>query len=249
VRNEELESAKASPEEEAALWNRYLSSHDAAARKLIIERHLITAQKVAAMVYAGRYDDSVEFGEYLQFARLGLLEAIERYDPAREASFATFATYRIRGAILNGIERLSELATQKALRRRLRRERLRSIREHGEAAAEDPFARMVDLTLKLAIGYLLEESGLWKADEADRAADPYVRLEVKRLGERLSMLVAALPEREQQIVRLHYFQHKEFTEIGLVMQLSKGRVSQLHVRALRLLREGYGTLDRFDQRV
>jgi RNA polymerase sigma factor FliA len=248
VRKEELEPAEAPPEE-AALWQRYLSSQDGAARKLLIDRHLIVAQKVAAMLYASRYDDSVEFAEYLQYARVGLLEAIERYDPAREASFATFATYRIRGAILNGIERSTELATQRAQRRRLRRERLKSIHDDRDESEDDEFGRMVDLTLKLAIGYLLEESGIWKAEEADRAADPYVSLEVKRLGERLSMLVAALPEREQQIVRYHYFEHKEFVEIGSVMGLSKGRVSQLHVRALRLLREGYDTLNRFDQRV
>ncbi len=245
---EEPESGKASTDE-AALWQRYVSSQDGGARKVLIERHLITAQKVAATLYASRFDDSVEFADYLQFARVGLLEAIERYDPKREASFATFATYRIRGAILNGIEKLSELATQKAQRRRLQRERLKSIKEHESSPGEDAFARMLDLTLKLAIGYLLEESGVWKADEVDRAADPYVSLEVKRLGERMTLLVEALPERERQIVRYHYFEHKEFVEIGDALGVSKGRVSQLHARALRLLREGYDTLNKFNKRV
>lgn len=234
--------------EEASLWERYVSSHDTEARVKLIERYLMTARKLAAALYANRYDDSVEFGDYLQYARVGLLEAIDRYDPTREASFATFASYRIRGAILTGIERSTEIATQKAQRRRIRRERLRSVREASGDAGDDAFARMIDVTLNLAIGYLLEESGIWKAGEGDRSADPYQSLELKRLGERMATLVEALPERERCIVHYHYFEHKEFIDISVILGVSKGRISQLHARALKLLRDGYKTLNQFDQR-
>jgi RNA polymerase sigma factor FliA len=247
---EESSDAGRMPEEEAALWARYLDARDNEARQQLIERHLPIAQTVAATLYASRVDNTVDFGDYLQYARMGLLEAMERYDPARGASFATFASYRIRGAVLNGLEKSTELMTQRAQRRRLRRERLKSIQEQpADAEQTDAFAQVVDLTLSLAIGYLLEESGIWKGAEADRASDPYQTFELKRLRERMTMLLQALPDREREIVRHHYFEHKDFIEISEALGLSKGRVSQLHSRALRLLREGYQALEQFDKRV
>lgn len=241
----EAGSRNLSPDE-AALWERYVARHDDTTRGEVIERYLGTAQKLAAIMYSHRPDDSVEFGDYLQYARIGLLEAIDRYDPVREASFTTFASYRIRGAIINGVEKATELAMQRAQRRRLRRERLKSLKDHE--VARDQFARMVDLTLSLAVGYLLEESGIWNADEPDRAADPYVSLEMKRLAERLALLVNALPEREALIIRQHYFEHREFVEIADSLGISKGRVSQLHARALKLLRQDYTEAERVDRK-
>lgn len=245
---EERDTNALSTEEEAALWTRFRSGNDPATREQLIEYYLATAQKVAAAIYANRFDNTVEFGDYLQYARIGLIEAIDRYDPTREAGFATFATYRIRGAILNGIERLTEISTQKAQRRRLRRERLKSIREEA-SASDDPFLRMVDLTLHLAIGYLLEESGVWKPGEADRSSDPYQTFELKRLCEHMHDLLGVLPERERSIVRFHYFEHREFIEIAEMLEISKGRVSQLHTRALKLLRDGYRELHGLDKSV
>lgn len=234
--------------EEGALWKRHISGGDAGARNELVERYLPIAQKIAAVLYASRLDNSIEFADYLQYARIGLLEAVDRYDPQREASFATFATYRVRGAILNGIEKSTEVSTQKAHRRRLERERLRSVKD-ALPATDDAFMRMVDLTLNFAIGHLLEESGAWRPREADRASDPYLSFELKRLGERIKTLLETLPERERTIVRFHYFEHREFTEIAEMLDISKGRVSQLHARALQLLRDRYQALERCDKQV
>jgi RNA polymerase sigma factor for flagellar operon FliA len=105
---------------------------------------------------------------------------------------------------------------------------------------------MVDFTILLAMGYVLEDSGEWNPAGADRAADPYKSVQLERVRARLSLLVDALPQRERLIIRYHYFEHMEFQAIGTILELSKGRVSQLHARALRLIREGYDTLEGFD---
>lgn len=235
--------------EEAALWKRFVSDRDSETRGRLIERYLVATRRIAAALYANRSDNSVDFGDYLQYARIGLLEAIDRYDPAKEANFATFATYRIRGSVLNGIEKATEQLTQRAHYRRMRQERLSSIKEQADASTADAFARMVDLTLSVAIGHLLEDSGLWMADEADHSSDPYLLFELKRLRERLGILVDALPDRERQIIKHHYFEHKDFMDIAEIMGISRGRASQLHARGLKLLREGYQALSQFSRRV
>jgi len=180
------------------------------------------------------------------------LEAIDRFDPSRgEASFATFAGYRIRGSILNGLEKATEASAQSAHRRRFRlRERTQSL---GQLSGEDPhrhraldFAGMVDMAILLAMGYVLEDSGQWNPAGADKSNDPYRSVQLERLRTRLKRLVDVLPERERAIVCYHYYEHMEFQDIGAMLGISKGRVSQLHARALQLIREGNESLDEFE---
>ncbi|MFL6573086.1 MAG: sigma-70 family RNA polymerase sigma factor [Burkholderiales bacterium] len=228
-------------EDESALWQTYLASRDAALRAKLIERYLPEVHKLAAHAYARRGPHSPEFGDYLQWARLGLVEAFDRYDPAREAAFMTFAGYRVRGAILNGLERATEGAAQWAHRKELEEERLDSMLEAADDA--DALERLADVTLGLALGFALEDSGLSATAEG---FDPYRVLEVKRLRERLLVIVEALPERERRILKWHYFEHMDFKLIGAALGLSKGRISQLHARALKLMREGLRSIERFD---
>lgn len=105
---------------------------------------------------------------------------------------------------------------------------------------------MVDVAILLAMGYALEDSGQWNPQGADNGNDPYRSVQLERLRTRLKRLVDVLPERERTIVCCHYFEHLEFQEIGGLLGISKGRVSQLHARALQLIREGYESLEEFE---
>src|SRR5258708_33572734 len=125
-------------EEEAALWQRCVADRDRVLRAKLIERYLRTAQKLAAYAYSRRGPQAPEFADYLQWARLGMIEACDRYDPKREASFVTFAGYRIRGAILNGLERATEGAAQLAYRKHMEKERIDSVVEEAGDAPGGP---------------------------------------------------------------------------------------------------------------
>ncbi|HJX10080.1 MAG TPA: sigma-70 family RNA polymerase sigma factor, partial [Candidatus Binatia bacterium] len=85
--------------------------------------------------------------------------------------------------------------------------------------------------------------------QADRGSDPYQSFEIKRLRERMAELLTALPERERSIIRHHYFEHREFVVIAGMLEISKGRVAQLHARALQRLRDGYRESESVDKRV
>jgi RNA polymerase sigma factor for flagellar operon FliA len=251
----------ADPEPEKGLWEEYGRTRDPGTRQRLVRRYLDMTHRIAARLFKRRVGNAVAFDDYLQYARVGLLEAIDRYDPAREASFATFAGYRIRGAILNGLEQTTELAAQAAQRRHSRlRERAFSIEirdmrslalerdsvdSESDATQLERFAGMVDMAILLALGYVLEDNGEWNPAGAS-AADPYRSVQLEGVRTRLIRLVDALPERERLIVRYHYFEHMEFQAIAEVLDVTKGRVSQLHARALRLIREGYEALEELD---
>src|SRR5215468_7623359 len=107
-----------------ALWERFRDTRSVPLRGRLIERYLPLARAAAARFYRLRSDDSVPFEDYLQYARIGLVEAIDDYDPSREASFETYSSYRIRGAVLNGLGRESEVAAQRSFWRTRTQDRI-----------------------------------------------------------------------------------------------------------------------------
>lgn len=229
------------------LWRQFIEHRDSATRVALIERYMQVAQRIAASMFVRRPFRELEFADYLQSARIGLLEAIDRYDPERGASFATYAGYRIKGAILNGIESSSELTAQSAQRMHAIKERATSVHTgSSETAGEDQFARLAQTAIDLALGYVLEDIGLNNDEARDEANDVYCVFELKQIRDRLLRIVEALPEREQGIIRGHYFEHQDFAVLAERLGLTKGRVSQLHARGLTMLREAYRALAGFD---
>jgi RNA polymerase sigma factor for flagellar operon FliA len=234
-------------DEERALWEQFVLRRDSAIRARLIQRYLGTVQHIAASLFARRPSDGLEYADYLQYGRVGLIEAVDRFDPARGAAFTTFAGYRIRGAILNGIESSTEHAAQSAYRRLAQQERVQSAQEAVVAEGQDDaFRMMVDMAIDLALGYLLEDSGVHRNEDESRDSDPYHACELKFLHERLKLIVEALPERERSIIKGHYYEHIDFSLLAVMLGISKGRVSQLHARSLRILRDAYRAMGKLD---
>lgn len=223
---------RGSPSRESELWCAYRDGGDAAARQELVLLHLGFAKIMAAKLYSRRGSNDVAFDDYMQFASVGLIESIDRYDPDATASFRTYAAHRIQGAILSGIEGLTERQRQLEVRRTLKRERLRSLAEEGEAQPEDAFARLASLAVGLALGFMLEDVGMYQAEGGAYGDNSYTEVEERQSRERLLRHVNALPERESKIIRYHYLQQIAFDEIAVSLGLTKGRVSQLHRRAL-----------------
>ena len=231
-----------------SIWMQFVASRQASLRERLIDSYLPLAKRVAARAYRLRRDDSVPFDDYLQYARVGLVEAVDRYNPLSKASFETFSSYRIRGAILNGLGKESEVGAQRAYWRLHTRERMDSIAPRalhwsGNAGLED----FIAITVGLALGYLLEES----SDIVDSSvgSNPYEAVELAQLRTLSRELVEQLPEREGTLIRLHYFEHQEFQLIAEEFGITKGRVSQLHSQALGRLRDLLGRACGLDRSV
>jgi RNA polymerase sigma factor for flagellar operon FliA len=240
-------AAPAAEGDEAALWRRLRTSSDAGAREALLTLHLPYARIVAGAYFRRRFHNEIEFGDYLQYASVGLLEAMERFDPDRGAQFRTFAARRMHGAILNGIERLTEKQQQIAVRQRLRAEQLDAVKElAAERSGMRPGATprgaaqlmhyMAEVGLGLALGWMLEGSCM--VDDPDRSESlPFYRnVEVRQLRDRLLQAVDALPANERTVVRSHYLQDLAFEEVAAMLKLTKGRISQLHRQAMLRLR-------------
>lgn len=210
-----------SDESVRTLWARFTVSRELSLRGRLIERYLPLARTTAARFYRLRADDSVPFEDYLQYARIGLVEAIDDYDPQREASFETYSSYRIRGAVLNGLGRESEVAAQRSFWRT----------RTQEAVNVGPPAESVST-----------ESGPAERDRDDVPdeavqANPHIAVEQVELLMLIGTVLEKLPERERQLIRRHYFEQCELRVIASELAVTPGRVSQLHAQALFRIRE------------
>ncbi len=226
-----------SAEAENDLWTRWHTAREAQARKLLAEQYLPYARALAAKIYARRTHSEFEFDEYLHFAVVGMMESLDQYIPGGGAHFKTFATPRINGAILNGLNQLSERQQQLAFCRRLARERVAALRLETVSSAAGPqlLEELSQVGIGLALGFLLEGTGMFVRDDAQLPDNAYSHIELRQLQERIWQLVEQLTEREAQVIHQHYLQRKNFDEVATALRLSRGRISQLHAQALARL--------------
>lgn len=214
---------------EAALWRRVHFEGDSEARNQLFALYRALALSVARREFRRTHSHGLERAEFEQLACVGLLEAIDRFDPLRGAPFAAFAGGRIRGAIFDGLAKSSERAAHYAHVRR--RERFDSLLPSQPTAA--PLEALVELTVAIALGLLAEDgSSAMTSSGACETDEPYVSLAWRELEQALQEEIARLPDVERHIIKRHYSDGVTFSVIASELSLSAGRVSQLHRAAL-----------------
>src|SRR5712671_3491643 len=208
---------------------------------------------------AATMPNSIDIGDLVQDGVLGLIDAANRFDEDLGIKFETFAERRVRGAM---IDALRKDAWPRGVRRQRReldaaRETLR--RElgyepsHAELAAkvgsdEKRLSRTIlrintiESTSPLATGEHMDESSLPPAlvpSEPDAPDKAYEKLEMR---ERVRGAIQSLPWREQKVIGLYYYGEVTMKQIGAEIGVNESRVSQLHARAIRRLRDALGEM-------
>lgn len=237
-------------QQESELWRRHCGERDARAREALLEMHLPYAKIVAATYYGRRIHDEIEFADYLQMASLGLIESVDRFDPGVGVMFRTFAARRMHGAILDGLVCANEKHQQIAARQQLEAQRRASIRAAGSNAEsgsalrrrtpEQALAYVAEVGIGFALAWLLDGTGMVQHEEKAQVLPFYRSVELQQLRDRIIELVRDLPPNESRVIRSHYFQEVSFEDLAAKMQLSRGRISQIHRQGLIRLKESLG---------
>lgn len=215
---------------EASLWRRARFEDDRPSRETLFNRYLTLARSIAERHVRRRFRSS-ERGDAQQFAYEGLLQALDRFDPMEGVPFAPYARCRIAGNIADGMAQMSEIDAQVSLRRRMQRERLRSL---DVAVDSDPLTVLADLAVDLAVGLLLEGTGM-VAGGGERP-DAYEGLAWRQAQAALVGELERLPHQQATVVHQHYHTGLSFAHIAALLKLSRGRISQLHRDAIERLR-------------
>lgn len=215
---------------EMGMWYRFYKHPNSKVREELIEFYLPLVKRIAAYVYNRRATSEIEYEDYYQYGVVGLLESIDRYQMDGRAIFSTYATFRIKGAIYSGLARLSEKRAQANYRNKLIQERIDSLQEATDRP--EAFEEVVNLTIGLALGYLIQGSYLTDKESFYSGNHPYKHNEMEALNNHIRSTIDALPEKENIVVTYHYFNGVSFDDIGDILGLTKGRISQLHKSGL-----------------
>lgn len=231
------------PEDLEKLWQDFLTRGDRAAREKLLEHYLYLVRIVVGRILylLPPYIDREDLEGY---GILGLIQALDRFEPEKGVRFETYALARIRGAVLDYLRSLDPLT--RGERQDLRRV-LDAWKELEATCGREPTLEDLSKVTGLSpqeITWLVEQGKPTLFLEREEmvtggefeAPDPASILENEERLAYLGMLIDALPERERLILSLYYFEGLTLREIGEILSLSEGRVSQILSKILLRLR-------------
>ncbi len=228
-----------SRDSERDLWCAARGNASVGAREELFNRHRDFARNLGRRLCRERAFVGIDLLDIDQLAYAGLLDALDRFDHERGVPFRGFASPRISGTIIDGVSRMSEAREQISWRHRVRRERLRAleIADAEKLSPEEAISALTKLAVGLAVGFMLEGTGMYLDEAEQREPSAYDSLAWKTLVNSVQQSVAGLPERERAIVRGHYLDGVSFEHLAAFMGVGKSRISQLHRAALLRLQK------------
>lgn len=243
-------------EELRMLWRRFKERGDGQARDRLIMTYAPLVKYVAGRMRSA-LPSHVDEADLISYGLVGLIGAVERFDPARRVKFETYAVTRVKGAIIDELRALDWVprsvrararAIEKAsaqLESRLHRaptdEELAEAlgMEMGEfqhALTQISNASLVALDEMWTVSAGGEPVSLLETLGDSRASDPADLMDVSDLRDTLADAIARLPERERIVVALYYYDNLSLKEIGQVLGVTESRISQLHTKAVLRLK-------------
>lgn len=203
----------------------------------LVEEHLGLVKAIATRI-VGFAPNEADFDDLVAFGHQGLVQAAHRYDPARGVAFSTFAYYRIRGAMFDGLRKMGRRGP--AARRLLFERRADEVLEPLSSEPSPPTAaaaaeRLAETVADLAVAYVYSSKAIDEAPDTE-TPDPAETLERTEIYSVVTEGLASLDEQERRLLELMYFDGLGVVEAGERLGLSKGWASKLHVRALGRLR-------------
>ncbi len=239
------------------LWAEYVSDRDGRVREQLILQYAPLVKYVVGRLAIG-LPTVLDFEDVLSYGTLGLIEAVERYDPTKGVKFETYAISRIRGSIidaLRALDRLPRSVRQKA--RQVDKATAELETTLGRSPTDREVAELMGITLDdhqeilanaswvtVSLDGLLEGNESGEGNPAVEAAPPGRDEEIghgierRELVQTLAAEIDVLPEREKLVVALYYQEELTMKEISKVLEISESRVCQLHAKALQRLRLG-----------
>ena len=213
----------------------------------LVQSHLGLVRRSAWHVHS-RVSSAIEVEDLIQIGTIALIEAARSFEDRGHAAFATYATVRVRGAMIDAL-RKSATMVRSAIRKRREFAAARSALEGqlGRAPTDHEMAHRLDLTVESyrialsathgvrheSIDDIYSDHSEWFADDAPDAFDDLAR---SRLQRAVSAAISALPEREALVLQLYYVEEMNLEEIGATLDVGAARVCQIKKAALEKVR-------------
>jgi RNA polymerase sigma factor for flagellar operon FliA len=244
-------------EDTGSLWRQYKSTRDQAIRDRLILTYAPLVKYVAGRLGSG-LPAHVDEGDLVSYGLLGLIGAIERYDPDRDVKFETYAIARIKGSIIDELRAMDWVPRSVRSRAREIERAIADLESKlGRAPTDEEIAGKLGISQEELDESLSEISRssiaaldeLWtvQGSSGDQVAlidtiedtqgpEPQSALDQSEVKEMIADAISRLPEREKLVITLYYYEELTLREIGEVLGVTESRVSQLHTKAILRLK-------------
>jgi RNA polymerase sigma factor for flagellar operon FliA len=220
-------------------------------RQRLVDANVPFVRSIAAKIKE-QLPREIEFDDLVAYGMQGLLEAAERYDGRHGTSFTTFAYYRVRGAMFDGLRGMGWLPRAEYARLRFEeraaaylqnladRDAGASAAGGGTAAAslEDEMRHIADALGGVAAIFITTlDARREEAESGTTTPVPQQQVERSERNQAIKQALASLPDKERRLLELYYYEDRSLAEAGQALGLSKSWSSRLHARAITLLKE------------
>lgn len=247
---------------EDKLWVKYIKNGDQELRDYFVIKYAPLVKYVAGKVSMGM-PQNIEFDDLVSYGIFGLIDAINKFDPARGIKFKTYAMTRIRGAIFDELRSIDWIP--RSIRQKAKQiEQVISELENklGRTVEDDEIAKEMgvsneefqSLLSKLSGTSILSLNDIWylgdendelsilETLEAPESMNPDVLIEKEEIRDYIIDAIKKLPDKEKKVIVLYYYEDLTLKEIGEVLEVTESRVSQLHTKAIMRLRGRLGRI-------
>ncbi|MCD4785546.1 MAG: FliA/WhiG family RNA polymerase sigma factor [Candidatus Eremiobacteraeota bacterium] len=250
------------------LWKKYKELEDEESKNKLIEHYLPFVRQIASMIIK-KLRPGVDLDDLTGDGIFGLIRAIDNFDLSRGFKFETYATPVVRGSIYNGLRTLDWVPERtRGKVRAVQRSREKYYKMKGRFPTEEELANelrmsseeVYDLIADLGCLFILsleqpltniegENGTIISLIENELINDPLMEVEFSEERKFLEEAIENLNERERYIVSKHYFEGFTFESISHDLGVSKQRISQMHARAVRRMREHLGRMTISDEAI
>jgi RNA polymerase sigma factor for flagellar operon FliA len=238
------------------LWQAYITEKKPAAKEKLILHYAPLVKYVAGrlLIHIGQH---VEYDDLVGYGIFGLIDAIEKFDNAKGVKFETYASFRIRGAIIDNIRRMDWVPrTLRQKNKQMEQVYSQLEDELGRQPNDDELAEKLNLSVEETQDLIKKSSvlSLVSLDDymeqnyessfsslvANRVDSPEEQTERQERKDMLADAISKLSEKERLVVTLYYFEDLTLKEISSIMKVSESRVSQIHTKAITRLQGKLG---------
>ena len=239
------------------LWREYHKKPTQEVREQLILAYAQVVKLVAGRLsmYLGH---NVEYDDLVSYGIFGLIDAIDKFDFDKNVKFETYASLRIRGAILDQIRKMDWIPRTVRQRQRKIDEAMKNIEMRtGKTASDEEIAIELGVSEEELLSWQsqlkvtnvvslteFEELGqepTFSPIARNRFSQPEEVIEEEELKKKLSESLELLTEKERIVIELYYYEELTLKEISRVLEVSESRISQLHTKALTKMRKKLGT--------
>lgn len=240
-----------------ALWMQYQKTRNPAIREQLIIEYAGLVKIVAGRLgmylgYTIEYDDLVGYGIF------GLIDAIDKFELTKGVKFETYASLRIRGSILDQIRKMDWIPRTLRQKQKKLENAIRELEvKYGRQASNEELAEELGISVEeleelvnqtqianlVSLDEYLEQGSEVRVEfgNTPRFEQPEKIMERQELKKILAEAIDSLTENEQKVIAFYYFEELTLKEISKILEVSESRVSQLHTKALRKMKERMGS--------